>query len=338
MSLGPLIIGVEGTTLSSRDCQRLQHPLVGGVILFRRNYLSVDQLRKLTEQIHALRDPALLIMVDQEGGRVQRFREGFTPYQPLRHLGRYFNRAPQQALRVSAWMGELLSLELLSCGVDVTLAPVLDLDYQHNQVIGDRAFHADPHSVVQLAQAFCQGMQATGFKPVGKHCPGHGYVAGDTHIEKVTDARCLADMQQDWIPFMMHERIGLSGMMLSHVIYQCVDSHPAGFSYIWTEWCRQVLKFRGVLISDDLGMVAARTDRPEYIVQRALNVGLDLLLMCNDFEAIDQVLKAMPILCYADKSSSIAQLRPDRIYPSAAMSRRMRQLRTQQAILLKEIL
>jgi len=330
MSLGPLIIGVEGLALSQRDCQRLQHPLVGGVILFRRNYQSIDQLKALTAQIHALRDPQLIIMADQEGGRVQRFRDGFATYPSLRQLGKYFDRTPRQALRVSHWMGELLCLELLSCGVDVTLAPVLDLDYHHNQVIGDRAFHANPDTVIKLAQEFCQGMRATGFKPVGKHCPGHGYVAGDTHTDRVADTRCLKELYQDWIPFMAHEIIGLSGLMLSHIMYCCVDERPAGFSAVWIEWCRQVLQFRGVLISDDLGMTAAQTNKPDKVVQMALNVGVDLLLLCNDFTVIDQLLQTMPSLCYVDKTTCITQLKPDRIYPVERITARIKQLQAQQ--------
>lgn len=330
MSLGPLIIGVEGLALSRRDRWRLQHPLVGGVILFSRNYKSIDQLKKLTEHIHTLRDPSLIIMVDQEGGRVQRFRDGFVSYPPLRQLGQYFDRLAFQAQRISAWMGELLCLELCCCGIDVNLAPVLDLDYQHNQVIGNRAFHANPDALVRLAQAFCQGMHAAGFKPVGKHCPGHGYVAGDTHTDRVVDGRCPEDMQQDWIPFMAHDVIGLSGLMLSHIIYHCIDEQPAGFSYSWVEWCRQILQFRGVLMSDDLGMAAAQTGKPQSVVQRALNVGLDLLLMGNEFAVIDQVLKTLPDLCYADKTVSIARLRPDRIYPQQRIVARMKQLQAQQ--------
>ncbi|BBP45837.1 beta-hexosaminidase [Thiosulfatimonas sediminis] len=293
MSLGSIMIDVQGTRMDAVERERLLDEKVAGVILFSRNFESVAQLRELTNEIHKLRHPRLLIAVDHEGGRVQRFRDGFSRLPAMRLLGHFYQQEPKLALDSAYKIGWLMAAELLACGVDFSFAPVLDLDYGGSKVIGDRAFSGEVKSVAALSHALMQGMRRAGMASVGKHFPGHGFIEADTHLETAVDSRCLQQIQQnDLQPFLHLMANGLDAVMPAHVIYPQVDSKPAGFSEYWLQRIlREQCHFEGAIISDDMSMQAAvefgdATQR----VRQALQAGCDLVLLCNDSQAADKVL------------------------------------------------
>lgn len=247
---GPLMIDLQGSSLTSEEKQRLQHPLVGGVILFTRNFESKHQLIELTQRIHDVKYPRLLIAVDHEGGRVQRFREdGFTVLPAMASLGHLWANDPLRAMSAATAVGFVLGSELRACGVDLSFTPVLDLDYGVSQVIGNRSFHRDPRVVAMLARALAQGLAVAGMSACGKHFPGHGAVAADSHLEIPTDTRTLSRiMQEDAAPYLWLGDWVIPSVMSAHVIYPKVDSKPAGFSSKWiSEILRQKLKYDGVV-------------------------------------------------------------------------------------------
>lgn len=288
LPLGPLMIDIAGTALSELDRQRLCHPLVGGMILFSRNYENPEQLTRLCAEIHALRNPPLPIAVDHEGGRVQRFREGFTCLPPMRVLGDWWDRDPQAALAAAHDMGYVLAAELRARGVDLSFAPVLDLDHGRSEVIGNRAFHRNPQAVSALAGALIDGLHKAGMIACGKHFPGHGHVAADSHVAIPCDERSLAELTEDMAPY---RGLALDGVMPAHVIYPKVDSQPAGFSSRWLKILREELSFDGVIFSDDLSMEGASVAGD--IVARAeaaWAAGCDMLLVCNAPEAVEALL------------------------------------------------
>ncbi|MFZ1900208.1 MAG: beta-N-acetylhexosaminidase, partial [Azonexus sp.] len=245
---GPLMIDIAGTRLTDLDRERLCHPLVGGIILFTRNFENPVQLAALTSEIHALRTP-FLIAVDHEGGRVQRFRDGFTRLPAMATLGRLWDSQPAAAVEAARHVGYVLAAELRSCGVDYSFTPVLDLDYGPSRVIGDRAFHRRPEAVVALAGALVAGLRAGGMGSCGKHFPGHGYVIPDSHVELPVDDRSLEAMQEDLIPY---REIELDAVMAAHVIYDCMDCNTAVFSNKWIDYLRNDIRFEGVVFTDDL--------------------------------------------------------------------------------------
>jgi beta-N-acetylhexosaminidase len=299
----PLIIDVAGFTLTTAERQRLAHPLVGGVILFGRNWQSRDQLATLCRQIKSVR-PDLLIAVDHEGGRVQRFRtDGFTHLPPMAALGSMWNTpdkkkdlpgtAALRASRAATAAGYVLGAELRACGVDLSFTPVLDLDHGDSSVIGDRSFHRDPRVVSILAQALMLGLQQSGMGNCGKHFPGHGFVKADSHVAIPVDKRSLKKiLKDDAAPFGWLSA-GLTAVMPAHVIYPKVDSRPAGFSELWLqEVLRHQLGFTGAVFSDDLSMEAARyiDGRPVSFTEAALaalRAGADMVLLCNQ-SVVDQ--------------------------------------------------
>jgi beta-N-acetylhexosaminidase len=296
MSLGPVMLDVEGLALSAIERDRLKHPLVGGVILFARNYQSPEQVEALVRDIHGLRTPRLLVAVDHEGGRVQRFRDGFTSLPPLRHLGNIYDENPKRARRLAETSGWLMATELRAVDVDFSFAPVLDLDRGVSQVIGDRAFHSLPEAVADLAHAYMHGMHRAGMAATGKHFPGHGAVEADSHVALPVDDRLLVDiMAEDVVPFERMIHYGLEGIMPAHVIFTCVDAQPAGFSSTWIrKILRGQLEFQGVVFSDDLSMEGAKGAGD--VVARAklaLSAGCDMVLVCNDPAAADQVLAGL---------------------------------------------
>ena len=290
MTLGPIVIDIAGKALTDEDRKRLAHPLTGGVILFTRNYASSDQLRSLTAEIHAVREPPLIIAVDHEGGRVQRFRSGFTVLPPMRALGEAWDANRQDARRLAHEVGYVLAAELRAHGVDLSFAPVLDVDYGESSVIGDRAFHSDAEAVAELAGALIQGLKAGGMSAVGKHFPGHGHVRADSHVELPLDERSYADIElADMVPFARLIRAGLSAIMPAHIVYRAVDSRPAGFSSVWLKRIlREELRFDGLVFSDDLSMEGARAMGDIVTRTRAaLEAGCDMVLVCNDPDAVD---------------------------------------------------
>ncbi len=296
MGLGPVMLDVLGKTLTPEDEARLRHPLVGGVILFARNYESPRQLAELTAAIHALRNPPLLIAVDHEGGRVQRFREGFTRIPPMRELGKIWDEHPKRAKHLAQHAGYVLASELRARGVDFSFTPVLDVDFGTSSVIGDRAFHSDPQAIAELAHSLMQGLRQGGMAAVGKHFPGHGHVRADSHVEIPVDERGYTDIELcDLIPFRQMVEYGLAAVMPAHVIYPKVDSLPAGFSSVWLKKVlRGELGFEGCLFSDDLSMEGATV--AGGIVQRAraaLSAGCDMVLVCNRPELADELLAGL---------------------------------------------
>src|SRR3989338_8849235 len=236
MSLGPIMLDVEGNELNADDIRRLQHPLVGGVILFARNYQSPAQLKALTSAIHAVRQPPLLIAVDHEGGRVQRFRDGFTRIPAMRELGKIWDKNPRHARQLAEEAGWVLAAELRAHGVDFSFTPVLDIDFGNSGVIGDRAFHRRTEAIADLAHALMVGLKHGGMAAVGKHFPGHGHVAADSHTEIPMDERLFSKIEEeDLEPFRRMIDFGMVAVMPAHVIYPKVDGKPAGFSRIWLQ-------------------------------------------------------------------------------------------------------
>ncbi|MCG8324436.1 MAG: beta-N-acetylhexosaminidase [Thiotrichales bacterium] len=296
MSLGPIMLDLRGSTLAADERDILKHPQVGGVILFSRNYESIEQLQDLCRAIHELRDPSLLIAVDHEGGRVQRFREGFTHLPPCHLIGECFDRDQAQGLQLAEQAGWLMATELAAVGVDFSFAPVLDLYKGVSQVIGDRAFHAEPETAAVLARRYMQGMSRAGMAAVGKHFPGHGSVKEDSHTEVPVDRRRYEDLaMEDMISFQRLINAGLAAIMPAHVIYPEVDNRPAGFSEIWLKQIlRKQLGFRGTIFSDDISMAGAEvagtfTERTE----QALAAGCDMVLICNQQEAATRVIREL---------------------------------------------
>ena len=307
--LGPLMIDVAGLELADLDRERLLHPLIGGVILFKRNYRDPPQLTALCATIHALRSPALPIAIDHEGGRVQRCREGFTPVPPMRRLGELWDSDPAAARKAAADLGYLLAAELRACGVDYSFTPVLDLDWGPSGVIGDRAFHRNPEAVTELAGALIEGLSAAGMGCCGKHFPGHGWVAADSHLAIPVDERSLAEMEPDLSPY---RRLKLDGVMPAHVIYPEVDSRPAGFSAVWLEKLRKEFGFDGVIFSDDLSMEgAAFAGNMVQRTEAAWAAGCDMLLICNAPDAVAEVLANWQPRPDPVRAARIARIAPD---------------------------
>ncbi len=291
MGIGPLMLDLNGLCLEREETELLEHPATGGVILFSRNYETTAQLQALISQIRAVR-PEAIIAVDQEGGRVQRFKSGVTRLPPLRELGQQYDSAPDKALEMASDWGWLMAAEMTSLGIDISFAPVLDIDYGRSEVIGNRAFASQPESLVALAQAYISGMASAGMAATGKHFPGHGWVAADSHVDIPVDDRPLSDIEtSDIIPF-KHLVSQLAGIMPAHVIYSQVDSLPAGFSTYWLQdQLRTRLGFNGVIFSDDLTMEGAKV-AGGFVerAQAAFTAGCDMVLVCNHRQGAIEVL------------------------------------------------
>lgn len=318
---GPVFVDVQGCTLTNQERSRLQHPLVGGVILFARNFTDGETLAALTAEIRAVREPALLIAVDQEGGRVQRFRtNGFTRLPAMRVLGERWDSEPVEALDAARAVGFVLASELLAHGVALSFTPVLDLDYGCSRVVGDRAFHRDPKVIASLAAALVAGLNDAGMGCVGKHFPGHGFAEADSHVEVPVDERDFAAVwAEDIAPY--RHRLGrqLSGVMPAHVIYKNIDPLPAGFSPFWLgDVLRSRLGFQGVIFSDDLTMEGATVAGD--IVARAtaaFDAGCDMVLVCNRPDLADDLLARWMPEVPAAVSERIAALQGHSLHADA---------------------
>jgi beta-N-acetylhexosaminidase len=293
MSLGPLMIDLAGTGLDAAERELLMHPLVGGVILFTRNYADPAQLSALVAAIHAVRSPPLIVGVDHEGGRVQRFRDGFSLLPPARRLGRAFDVDPRAGLALARTLGWLMAAELRAQGVDISFAPCVDLDYGVSEVIGERALHRDSEAVGQLAVAYMHGMRDAGMAATAKHFPGHGAVVADSHLTLPVDRRGLEDMAPDLAPYRRLIANGLAAVMMAHVLYPGVDSAPASLS---RRWIRDVLRgelgFQGVVLSDDLSMGGAAAAYGDVVTRarQALSAGCDMLPVCNNRASVVELL------------------------------------------------
>ena len=295
MTLGPLMVDVAGLELTPEDREVLRHPLVGSVILFTRNYASPEQLRKLVADIHAARNPSLIVAVDQEGGRVQRFRPEFSLLPPPRRIGHAYDIDTSQGLQLARSMGWLMAAELRAHGVDLSFAPCVDLDYGVSEVIGDRAFHSKPAAVAELALAYMSGMKDAGMAATAKHFPGHGAVIADSHKSLPVDRRNWNELADDLLPYRRLIANGLPGVMVAHVLFPTVAPEPASLSRRWVQNAlREELRFAGAIFTDDLSMGGAA----EYgdIVARAsaaLDAGCDVLPVCNDRASVTQLLDGL---------------------------------------------
>jgi len=290
------VIDVVGTQLSDEDRERLRHPAAGAVILFSRNYENTQQLSMLVEDVEKLREPALLVCVDHEGGRVQRFREGFTAIPAMREFGRLWDRDKEAAKEAARGAAYVIAAEVGAHGIDFSFAPVLDLDYGSSSVIGDRALHYDPNAVGALAAAIVQGFASAGMAAVGKHFPGHGFAAADSHVDVPKDERAFSEiLKKDVAPYRAAFQAGLAGVMPAHVIYTQCDSEPAGYSKYWLqEVLRAKLGFDGLIFSDDLSMAGASTvGGPPERARAALAAGCDMVLLCNDPEGQNKLLESL---------------------------------------------
>jgi len=311
-SPGPVVVDIAGTELTGDEIVRLGHPLVGGVILFSRNFESRAQLIALCRQIRALRRPPLLICVDHEGGRVQRFRKGFTAIPPMRELGQLWDRDVLAACKRATEIGQTIGAELREVGVDLSFTPVLDLDHDHSGVIGDRSLHRDPRVVTLLAKSLNHGLLLSGMANCGKHFPGHGYARADSHLELPTDDRDLAAILADDAAPYGWLGDALSAVMPAHVVYPQVDPLPAGFSRRWLQTIlRRRLGFTGMVFSDDLSMEgAAAMGGIVERAQAALEAGVDMVLVCNQPASVEEVLEGLRWKADRHFAERFARLRP----------------------------
>lgn len=307
---GPVMIDIQGLVLTDLDRERLTHPLVGGLILFSRNYESPEQLSALCAEVKALRSPQLLIAIDHEGGRVQRCRPGFTAIPAMGKLGALWDAAPGEAIAAAQDLGYVLAAELRARGVDFSFTPVLDLDYGRSTVIGSRSFHRQPEAVVQLAGALIQGLRQAGMGCCGKHFPGHGWVQADSHVAIPVDERDWDKVLADMEPF---RRLALDAVMPAHVIYPVVDEKSAGFSNYWINYLRNNLKFDGVVFSDDLSMEGASVAGDVVArAQAAWSAGCDMLLVCNAPEAVGQLLERWQTALDPVRAARVQRLLPQK--------------------------
>ncbi len=312
MSLGPLMVDVAGTELNSEDRAVLRHPLVGSVLLFSRNYRCAEQVKSLTDAIRAVRSPQLLIAVDHEGGRVQRFRDGFTRLPSARSLGRRFGEDRHDALNLTRSISWLMASELRAVGVDFSFAPCVDLDHGVSEIIGDRSFGRNPDAVAALASAVVLGMRDAGMAAIAKHFPGHGAVVADSHVALPVDRRGFVDMEEDIRPYPLLIGDNLAGIMVAHVVYPSVDELPASLSRRWiTDVLRGEMGFHGCVFADDLSMAGAAAFGD--VVERARlahAAGCDVLPLCNDRAAVLRVLERFtPTVADAASQARLVRMR-----------------------------
>ncbi|WP_175330542.1 MULTISPECIES: beta-N-acetylhexosaminidase [Candidatus Ichthyocystis] len=311
--LGPIVVSFEGTSLNESISRRLCNPAVCGVILFTRNFEDMDQLVLLVKEIKSLRFPQLLVTVDHEGGRVQRFKtKGWTLIPSARDVGELYDANPEEALLLATDLGIIVGYELGKVGVDLTYSPVLDLDYHVNDVIGDRAFHRDPDVVTALAGSFIDGVSASGVRCVGKHYPTHGYVHEDSHFVQPVDHRELKELEEDLRPY-LNLRYRLSGVMTCWVSFPKVDHWPSCLSSVWIDYLRRDIDFRQCIISDDLFMQGGEVvEDVRDRLYRAISAGCDIVCVCDvlkDTPSIDSFLESIDISNFPDCQRQVDSLR-----------------------------
>jgi beta-N-acetylhexosaminidase len=309
MTLGPLMVDIQGLELQPEDREVLAHPLVGSVILFSRNYADPAQLARLVADIHAVRSPPLVVGVDHEGGRVQRFRPGFSALPPLRRIGHEYDADSRAGLALARDLGWLMAAELRAHGVDLSFAPCVDLDYGVSEVIGDRALHRRSDAVGRLATAYMHGMRDAGMPATAKHFPGHGAVVADSHHALPVDRRALVDIDEDLSPYRVLIANGLTGVMVAHVLYPEIDAVPASASKRWIGGIlREEMRFQGVVFADDLSMAGAAA--VGGIVERAtlaLEAGCDVLPVCNHRPSVVALLDGLKVT--GDAASALRRVR-----------------------------
>ncbi len=296
--MGPIIIDLQGIEISAEEKELIAHPLVGGVIFFARNFESAEQISELSQKIKT-KNPNCLLCVDQEGGRVQRFKEGFTKLPPLKNLGSLIDKGlpMSDVLKLSEQLGELMALEIRSVGVDLSFAPVLDLGKGISEIVLDRAIHASPQIVARIATAYIKGMEKAGMQATGKHFPGHGSVKPDSHLALPEDTRTFNEIKEDILPFQALIKEKMAAIMPAHIVFPEVDSLPVGFSPYWLKTIlREQLGFKGAIVSDDLSMAGAKIigDYTERTKQ-AMAAGCDIVLICNNREGVIETLERVQI-------------------------------------------
>ena len=319
MSLGPVMLDIDGPALTPADRDLLREPAVGGLILFSRNYESAAQITDLVAEVRSLRSPPLLIAVDHEGGRVQRFRDEFTAMPPMREIGRLYDEDAEEGLQMARQAGWLIASELRAVGIDLAFAPCVDLDWGVSEIIGNRAFHRKADVVADIAGAFARGMRSAGMAAVAKHFPGHGAVVADSHLALPTDRREYGLILDDMRPYERMIGTGVvAGVMLAHIVYREVDELPAGFSPYWIQQeLRLRLGFGGAVLCDDLSMKATQAfgTMPER-ARLALDAGCDMVLVCNDRMAAQKTVTALQ-----DYSNPLSLVRLARLHGTGSTLR-----------------
>jgi len=306
------MLDIEGVSLTPADRDLIREPAVGGVILFARNYASPEQITDLVTTVRALKSPPVLVAVDHEGGRVQRFRDGFSRIPAMRHIGHEYDEDPEEALRLARQAGWLIASELRAAGIDLCFAPCIDLDWGISEIIGDRAFHNKPEVVGELAAAFSRGLRSAGMAAVAKHFPGHGAVAADSHLNLPVDRRDYGMLLDDMRPYdKLISNSLVAGVMIAHIVYREMDSMPAGFSRYWIESeLRSRLGFGGAVFCDDLTMKATEAyGSMRKRARLALDAGCDMVLVCNDRRAAE-----LTVMSLNEYSNPLSQVRLARLH------------------------
>jgi len=310
MNLGRLIIDIDAGELTQNDIDILRHPYIGGVILFARNFISIEQIASLISSIKDLRSPSLIVYLDHEGGRVQRFKDGLTVLPSVDTLGIKYNDKPQEAIELSNDLGWLMGFELSYLGVDVNTMPVLDIDYKRSNIMSKRCFSEDPNIVSELSAAFLKGVKTTNMRSICKHYPGHGYAKTDSHLELPDDKRGLKTIfSNDLLPYKQAIELGVEGIMTSHVRYNNIDTLPPTISRKWLQILRNDLRYKGLIFSDDMSMRAlSEFGNTEDNLLKSIDAGCDCIFICNDREKVASILDNVIIKNTAEVISKIIKL------------------------------
>ena len=312
MILGPIIVSIEGKKLSEDDRHTLQHDLIGGVILFSENYEDREQLMELVRSIKKVKSPELIVCVDQEGGRVQRFRQGFYKLPSFNELGKIYDRTKEEGLRASFLAAQVNALELMDVGIDFSFSPVIDIDHGLSDIIGDRSFHSIPEIVTELSDSYINGLKSIGMKAVVKHFPGHGGVTLDSHIDKPIDERFLDDLDNDLMPFQSLFKKDVSAIMTAHICFPSIDSSMVTFSEYWlNDLLRQKFQFQGLVFSDDLSMGATEEiGLMEERINLALSSGCDVVICCHMKEQMNLIINSVQSNYKKNFDSKLEVMRP----------------------------